>query len=127
MKELYQNAKTQHDKQNIRNLLCGRVTRKYRVLTHLRGQCGLPKENVTARKKSAAQLHAQGIKERIAEFYERDDISRLTTGKKDTITKNKVKKQKRLLNDSMKIIHTKFLAETSIKVSYSLFTLMKPF
>ena len=53
------------------------------------------------------------------DFYERDDISRCTTGKKETKTKEKVKKQKRMLNDSMKNLHVKFhfLAEIK-KVKY---------
>lgn len=57
-------------------------------------------------------------------FYERDDVSRITTGnKKQTIT---VKKQKRFLLDTMKNLHLKFLAEERF-ISYSLFCSLCPF
>ena len=47
----------------------------------------------------------------------------------DTITKkNKKKQQKRLLSDSMKNLHVKFLTENSgFKISYSLFCRLRPF
>lgn len=41
-------------------------------------------------------------------FLEKDDNSRLCAGKKDTRTKRKQKKQKRLLSDSLKNLHQKF-------------------
>ena len=60
-------------------------------------------------------------------FFERDDVSRLTRGKKDTITRKKVKKQKRFLLESPGILHSKFLSEHSIKISYSRFCAFRPF
>lgn len=59
---------------------------------------------------------------------ERDDVSRLTTGKKQTKTRYKLKKQKRFLIDTMANAHRKFLAEyPERKVSYSLFCHLHPF
>lgn len=64
----------------------------------------------------------------IADFFERDDNSRLTTGKKQTVTKFKVRKQKRLLCDSMQNLHEKFCAEyPSSVISYVTFTRHRPF
>lgn len=67
-------------------------------------------------------------KQLIADFFERDDNSRLTTGKKQTVTRFKTKKQKRLLSDSMLNLHEKFCAEyPSNVVSYVTFTRQRPF
>lgn len=70
---------------------------------------------------------AIGLRNLVQDFYERDDVSRCTTGKKETKTEGKVKKQKRVLNDSMKNLHVKFLAEHSSSISYSLFCNLRPF
>ena len=47
----------------------------------------------------------------IADFFTRGDNSRLTAGKKQTVTKNKAKEQKRLLLDTVSNLHEKFCAE----------------
>lgn len=60
-------------------------------------------------------------------FYSRDDVSRITTGKRQTITWKKNKKQKRILLDTMKNLHIRFLAEEESSNSYSLFCLLRPF
>ncbi|KAK0143486.1 hypothetical protein N1851_018398 [Merluccius polli] len=57
----------------------------------------------------------------------RDDVSRITTGCKQTLTRCKVKKQKRFLMDTMKNIHRKFLSEQMHMISYSLFCRLRPF
>ena len=55
----------------------------------------------------------------IRDFFERDDVSRLTAGVKQTITRLKVKKQKRIMNDSMKNLYKKFIEEQKlVKISY---------
>ena len=65
---------------------------------------------------------------KVREFYLRDDVSRVTTSKKETVTRNKVKKQKRLLNDSRKNLYEKFQAENpEVKISYSIFCRLRPF
>ena len=64
----------------------------------------------------------------VEDFLTRDDNSRLTTGKKQTVTKNKVKEQKRLLQDAMTNLHEKFCAEyPSNDISYVTFTRYRPF
>ena len=64
----------------------------------------------------------------VAQFLERDDNSRATTGKRDRKTKKQLKMQKRLLSDSLKNLHLKFKAENpNIKISYSEFCKRKPF
>ena len=64
----------------------------------------------------------------LKQFFERDDNSRLTTGKKDTVTRNKVRQQKRLLTDTLLNCHDKYCAENvDNAVSYSTFARMRPF
>lgn len=61
-------------------------------------------------------------------FFEQDDVSRLTTGRKETKTKSKLKKQKLFLMNTMRNVHRKFLAEYPNRmVSYSLFCHLHPF
>lgn len=53
----------------------------------------------------------------------------MTAGKKETITRNKQKRQKRLLTDTLINVHLKFNSEfvQNHKVSYSLFCRVRPF
>ena len=61
-------------------------------------------------------------------FFIRDDNSRMTTGKKQTVTKNKLKEQKRLLLDTISNLHDKFCAENPTNIiSYVTFTRYRPF
>jgi len=91
--------------------------------------------NETARKeviKSCHKSHGNGVdletKKLIETFLTRDDNSRVTTGKKQTVTKRKDKRQKCLLLDSLVNLHEKFCAEHSDNnVSYVTFTRHRPF
>lgn len=66
--------------------------------------------------------------EKIKQFLERDENSRATTGKKETLTQKKRKKQKRFLNEPMEILHDKFKKEyPDIQISYSEFCKKCPF
>ena len=64
----------------------------------------------------------------VKEFICRDDNSRVTTSKTDTITRNKVKNAatNSLWNDGTSI-HTKFSQEYLYNIRYSLFCRLKPF
>ena len=64
----------------------------------------------------------------VLDFFLRDDNSRNTAGKKDTITRKGLKKQKKFLTDTMKILHAKFLSENpGISLCYSKFCTLRPF
>lgn len=63
----------------------------------------------------------------IESYFVRDYVSQNTAGVKETVTKNKVKRQKRFLNAPMKILYKKFLREGYKKVSYTTFTRYRPF
>ena len=128
LKDLYRNARTQLEKQRIRNLTCGRIIKKYRMQVRARKMLGLPLEAARERKYAKASVYAEAVKKTVKEFFERDDNSRMTTGKKQTLTRRGDKKQKRFLNDTIKVVYDKFCAEKpDVKVSYSLFARLKPF
>ena len=64
----------------------------------------------------------------VNEFYLRDDVSRITTGKKQTVTRGKDKKQKRLLSITRKNLYSKYRSENiKTKISLYLFCRLKPF
>lgn len=65
----------------------------------------------------------------IKHFLELDESSRMTARKKETITKKKVKKQKRYLNNTMKNLYAHFVKENAKykHLSYSLFCKFRPF
>jgi len=58
--------------------------------------------------------------EQIKMFYERDDVSGMTSDKKSTVTRRKIKMRVKVLNDHMKTLNLKFLSEhkTVFSVSY---------
>lgn len=58
---------------------------------------------------------------------ENDENARLMAGKRDVITRKKVKKQKRLLGDSLENLHKKLIAESLFQMSYATFCMLKPF
>lgn len=63
----------------------------------------------------------------IESFFESDETSRLCPGKFDFIKRNKIKKQKRLLNDSIKNLYKVFLSRSQTKISYATFCRYRPF
>ncbi|CAH1636783.1 unnamed protein product [Spodoptera littoralis] len=65
---------------------------------------------------------------KIRQFFDRDDVSRITAGKRETVTYKKNKAQKRYLLDTMKNLFISFKKENPIECcSYSYFTKHRPF
>lgn len=67
------------------------------------------------------------VKAEVLKFLEEEDHSRVCPGKKDCITRGKIKKQKRLLQASLKDLHKTFLKTRPFKISYASFCRLKPF
>jgi len=67
----------------------------------------------------------EDAKKEVEQFFFEDINSRESAGKK-RITRNKEKKQKRYLSDTIKNLHKKFSAEKGM-ISYSAFLKLKPF
>lgn len=64
------------------------------------------------------------IKKKLTSFFLRNDVSRMMTGRKHTVTRLKTKMQKRLLTDTMRNLHT-FLSNNLGQISYT-FCRLKP-
>ncbi|CAH1999971.1 unnamed protein product [Acanthoscelides obtectus] len=67
------------------------------------------------------------VEEIIHKFYEDDNNSRCAAGKKECITREKIKKQKRYLLDSLKNLHQKFYNTSLMKIGYNYFCKLRPF
>lgn len=64
----------------------------------------------------------------VINFLEKDINSRICAGKKESITRKKVKKQKRFLCDTMLNLHKKFIVDfPHKKISYTKFCRLRPF
>lgn len=125
-------------RQIISKIVAGRIVKKYRVASMLKKEFGfsskLQRANVMrtnkleyTRKKQQNKI-GQDVRKMIEEFLERDSNSRATTGKKETITRKREKKQKRFLIDSLSALHAKFRqAYPNVKISYAEFCRQRPF
>ncbi|XP_060801831.1 uncharacterized protein LOC132904258 [Amyelois transitella] len=64
---------------------------------------------------------------RVVTFLEDDENSTICPGKNDTISRHGLKKQKRLMTDTLKNLHLKYLKSGEPPISYSTFSRLKPF
>jgi len=137
IKGMLKNSNKQRHKQIIAKLLTGKIVRKYRCRRLSEETFGFshklfklkPATDLSyVRHRIVAQGYAATMKKSVYEYFTRDDISRLLAGKNATITKNGKTMQKRLLQDTLKNIHRKYLTEhLNVKMSYSLFCSLRPF
>ena len=119
--------------------VAGSLMRKYRLMTQAKKHLGLSVKGISYARRKAAQFvptAKSGYKNKLPEdiaiavqrFLEQDDVSRMCAGKKETITKSKVKRQKRYLLDNMTNLHKKFIcANPGLNVSLSAFFKLRPF
>lgn len=63
----------------------------------------------------------------VQNFFEDDSNSRQAAGKKEFVSRKRVKKQKRYLLDTKKNLHKKFLKTSPCGISYPLFARLRPF
>lgn len=110
------------------------ILRKYRFMNSASKECLLKtKSSTNSLKLASLNVLPRGcylnkkVREDIKFFFERDDVSRITAGKKECVTVKKEKRQKRFLNDNLKKLHEKFLTTVDYKVSYQSFCRLKPF
>lgn len=127
----YENAKTNREKQLIAKVVSGNILKKYKLQKYAQEAFGYSRK----RDKYPVDLAYHGrrctsrseITKTATSFFLRDDVSRMTTGRKQTVTRLKKKMQKRLLTDTMKNLHRKFLSEHIGDVSYTTFCRLRPF
>ncbi|XP_041969230.1 uncharacterized protein LOC121726069 [Aricia agestis] len=71
--------------------------------------------------------HAE-VKNIVKKYFEDDENSRMCAGKKEFVTKGKIKKQKKYLTDSLLNLHNKYIKNyPQYKLSYSAFCKLRPF
>lgn len=120
----YESA-TKSDKKIFKKIVKNPLTQKYKFVTKLSkktiGLMGRIRKSGTiigtARKGRIQEIH---------NFFNRDDVTRCTSGKKETKTKNKVKVQRKYLLDSIKELHKKY-KENGGKASYTSLLRHRPF
>ncbi len=138
IKKKYQDMHTAKDRQVISKVLAGKLMKKYGLLSFARKEFGFSPKLMKTNKTKATKLQydrkiqcnkiSKEVEKKIISFLERDDNSRITTGKKETVTKSKKKMQKCLLVESMRTLHQKFKMEhPEVAVSYSVFCKRRPF
>lgn len=126
MKENYGNSSNEHNKQVISGILEGDILKKYHVQTIAKKKVGCYSRKKKSEKGSRTR-NKHSLHNKIRNFFCRDDNTVLTPGKKQTITRGKIKHQKRLLKDNLKVLYEKFCKETSGKVSFATFCRHKPY
>ena len=111
------------------HFLQSRVIRKYRMAQWLEKEMCISVRRLKAGKKKLGQppIH-DGVAKDVFQFYEREDVSRMTARKKETITNHKVKRQRRFLLDTLSKLHIKFLAlYPGLTISYPSVCRLRPF
>lgn len=109
------------------------LLKKYKLLCDLRGTISTKLFNSTRMLTNNKQLRTRVnkineiVKQDIRNFFEDDEVSMVCPGKKDCITKYKIKQQKRVLTDTLKNCHVKFLGKVDYKIGYVSFCKLKPF
>jgi len=107
IKDRYQDTKTEREKRAFACMLSGRIIKQYRLqrmsqellgFSVRRWSSSQSTDNVFGKLRKARcgsqRCQLRGV---VSSFYTRDDVSRATAGKKETSTRHKDKKQKRLL------------------------------
>lgn len=86
------------DKHIISQLMSGTILRKYKMKALAFKICDISTRNMLKKRTSLTNKMRESVKE----YFERADVSRVTAGIKRTVTSKKVKKQWRILNDTIK-------------------------
>ena len=123
LKEKYKKS-TNTSKRIITDAIIGNVTRKYKYISHLRRELGM-KCNTTRHRKNGSKFSR--MRNVAHTFFERDDNSRMTTGLKQTITKQKEKRQTRFMLDILRNVYMKYESENNERISFTTFWRLKPF
>lgn len=133
LKENVKLIKNDKEEKIFRRVLSGPIVNKYKTvlkemnINPIKTTGKMNRSLLDFERKARKDKKSNKITASITRFLEEDCNSRLCPGKKDFITKNKVKKQKRILLDTMKHLYSKYLKSSKIKMSYTMFCRMRPF
>nr|CAI5831927.1 unnamed protein product [Callosobruchus analis] len=122
-KNYYLKAATRQEKSCYKKLLSGPTADKYKLWRL--GSSAITYKRLGYNK---SRTETKGQRNTVVQrFYEDDSNSRNAAGKKECITRNSIKKQKRYLLDSLRNLHKKFLQTNCFTIGYSLFCRLRPF
>lgn len=103
----------------------GKVLKKYKVFNEMKQVVSFRFARYCARNRynneRAQKVLQNKVIHDVKKFLEEDEHSRVAPGKKDCVTRKKIKKQKRYLNEPMKKLYPKFVSSCGYKISYSFF------
>ena len=130
LREKYKDSKSAKLKQTIAKIIACRIKRSKIATTKKEleiEQRVLRSGDITRDNRKTYNSIGRRLAECVKTFLCRDDNSRLTTSKHDTVSVHGKKLQRRLLTESLGRLHKKFCSEDSNnKMSYSLFCKLKP-
>jgi len=124
MQQIREKYRKSRQKRIICATIIGRITKKYKFNCLLRRELGVGCRVNRTRKRGTISTR---LRKEVHAFFERDDNSRITTGVKQTITRNKVKRQKRLMLDTLRHLFSKYQSESNQVISFTTFFRLKPF
>lgn len=125
IKEKYMGSKSKMDfKRHMSSALSSKLIQRYRLQTAVSRTLGL---SCSQRLLQQRQLKENKNRFLIENFFLSEDVSRTTAGIKETVTKKKIKKQKRYLLSNMKTLYKKFIRLYGHGISYTTFTRYRPF
>ncbi|XP_048580476.1 uncharacterized protein LOC116604139 [Nematostella vectensis] len=119
----------------IRNIITGKIIKKYHGLRQLSREIGVSRRFIKNAKTKKVSYTRKGrlveirkrLQEDIISFLERDDNSRMMPGKQDAKKCGDRKIQKRILSDYLYNLRMKYLAENpNAKISQAVFYKMSP-
>jgi len=125
--EVLRNIRKRREGKAIRDSISQKIIRKYGLKKWFRGE-GVWLSN-KKRKTIGRPAVSDAVRNKVASFFIRDDVSTMTAGKKSTITRQKQKQQRRLLQNSILEVYKRYLRECEPEesVSYTTFCRLKPF
>lgn len=124
-----------HERRVAISVICaGKLLKKHRLLSALQRDTGLRIRNHGHQNTKLLNMNKQRFRivhskrSAVEAYFQRDDVSRPTAGKKETVTRGQVKKQKRFLLHPVSELHNRFCAlYPDMKLSRSMFAWLKPF
>ena len=130
MRQRYEESCNEREKQAYVRICASKLIMRYRMIGLANEMLGISAKrmrsssNMPVSKLRRTQMTSKRRKlsEVVESHYCSDETSRMLPGKKDCITMNMVKKQKRVLCETMTIVYSKFMNKfPRLPISYTLF------
>ena len=116
-----------HEKKRLR-LLSLATIKKYKMRTWLRNKHNIDIRSLKTSGHGGDKHLSDLIKCNIEKSYKRDDVSKMTAGRHETVTKDKIKIQRRYLKDTIVNLYKMYNeSNPQFKVSRATFYKAKPF